>query len=434
MRKSFVAALGVVLSVGVTGCGDDAECPTGGTGTLQVNVTGLPGGTPAAIRLSGPGGERTATGTIRLENLPAGIWTASTEPVAVPGGIVRRAFDAPDGAQSCVRGGDTATLELAYAQIASSGRLWVGAQNSAGPLLAWAADALGVSGSTAPGVVINSKPQIPTGRGVAFDKVGNLWAADPSGTLKRFPASGLGQSGERVPDAIISSPSIGGGIPGPISLAFDGAGNLWVGVGAAKKVIRFTPDQLDQSGSPTPGVELTGLDTPDALAFDSAGNLWVASGGNRVRKVSVARLGTSTSGADLSIAATDVGMPTTILSGPTGLAFDGAGNLWVSYSGPNAIAKLAAGDLSGTGEKQVAPAVQLSLTVTALLDELVFDEEGALWTPVRNRELGRISPAQQTTTASITPTLVVTSSQLGAAHGLALYPAPANTPLYHRLP
>ena len=52
--------------------------------------------------------------------------------------------------------------------------------------------------------------------------------------------------------------------------------------------------QLAASGSPAPGVQLTGLDGPSGLAFDAAGNLWVAfTGADRVARYNASRLGAS---------------------------------------------------------------------------------------------------------------------------------------------
>ncbi|MRG98074.1 hypothetical protein [Polyangium spumosum] len=98
------------------------------------------------------------------------------------------------------------------------------------------------------------------------------------------------------------------------------------------------------------------------------------------------------------------------------------------------IARLTPDDLSGSGEKPVTPAVQLELGVSALLDGLAFDEEGGLWTPLANGQLGRFAPSQLSASGTVTPETVLSTSELGAAHGVAIYPAPAGLPLHHRLP
>jgi hypothetical protein len=66
----------------------------------------------------------------------------------------------------------------------------------------------------------------------------------------------------------------------PARLAFDRAGDLWVGCIFNFNVLEFTKSQLAASGSPTPAVTLSNnsgsLDGPNGVAFDNAGDLWVA--------------------------------------------------------------------------------------------------------------------------------------------------------------
>ncbi len=73
------------------------------------------------------------------------------------------------------------------------------------------------------------------------------------------------------------------GPEGPVALAFDGSGNLFVAnvIGnGANTVSKFAP------GGTTPSATLTGLNAPYALAFDGSGNLYVANyGGNYSEQV-----------------------------------------------------------------------------------------------------------------------------------------------------
>jgi sugar lactone lactonase YvrE len=97
--------------------------------------------------------------------------------------------------------------------------------------------------------------------GLAFDKTGNLFVAS-------FGVGGeiLKYSPGRVHSVFAS------GLSGPEGLAFDGAGNLFVTDSSSGSIYKFTPS----------GVRATvasGLDGPSGLAFDSSGNLFVASRG-----------------------------------------------------------------------------------------------------------------------------------------------------------
>ncbi|MBN1205304.1 MAG: hypothetical protein JXB05_10300 [Myxococcaceae bacterium] len=435
-RLKVLGLLGSTLFFAACGSeGNGDECPeTGGTGTLQVNVTGLPGSTPARQSLSGRGGTRTIDGSGSLE-LPAGSYTFTQEPVAVSHPLVRTAYR-PEPAPSpvCVREAKSAELTVAFAPIPSSGKLWTsnGSGGSA-PLLGFAADVLDTSGSPAATVAATTGGS----EGSAFDREGNLWVVGGTtadSPVLRLPASALGSSGRKTADITLTGGPLEGGFPRARALAFDANGNLWVSVGFNDKIVRYTRDQLATSGSPTPAVELRGLDGPLGLAFDSAGNLWVAfSGADRVARYDASRLGaSSTASPDLVIEAKTPPPVIGTLSSPLGLAFDASGNLWVNFNGT--ITRLTPADQAGSGSVTLTPEVQIGLSVTALPEGLVFDESGGLWFAHSAGRFGRLGSSQLTSSGSKTPEIVISSPDAGYTGWFAAYPAPANLPLYHRLP
>jgi hypothetical protein len=96
------------------------------------------------------------------------------------------------------------------------------------------------------------------------------------------------------------------GLNGPLGLAFDSAGNLFVAsFGGA--ILKFARDRTQSTFA-------IGLNYPEGLAFDGAGNLFVTDGGNIYEF--------SQQGARTTFAAG--------LGYGAGLAFDGAGNLFVA--------------------------------------------------------------------------------------------------------
>jgi sugar lactone lactonase YvrE len=121
-----------------------------------------------------------------------------------------------------------------------------------------------------------------------------------------------------------------------------------------------------------------GFDGPDRLAFDAAGNLYVSNlSGSRVDKV------------------TPAGAVSTFVSGvssPRGLAFDGVGNLYVAVEG------------AGTVE-EVTPAGTVSTFATGLTSPigLAFDRAGNLY--VAEETLGAV--------AKVTPAGVVSTFATG---------------------
>jgi hypothetical protein len=116
---------------------------------------------------------------------------------------------------------------------------------------------------------------------LAFDGAGNLFVANQAvNTVSRF-----------APDATTPSATLTG-LDAPRALAFDSTGNLFVAntggpTDEGTTVSKFAKDALAQLTA-APSATLTGLNGPVALAFDSAGNLFVANKtGNTVSKFAV---------------------------------------------------------------------------------------------------------------------------------------------------
>ncbi len=161
-----------------------------------------------------------------------------------------------------------------------------------------------------------------TFEGLATDVAGNAYvmATDDNspveaGTIFKFTPSGdrfifgtvPGTTGDNLPQA-------------NWDLAFDSAGYLYAADGGAQTIYKFAPDGTRTvfagPDSFDPGVY------PVGLAFDSTGNLFVST------DTFVGELGT-----DTILEFTPSGMKTTFATGlnwPRGLAFDGSGNLFVA--------------------------------------------------------------------------------------------------------
>lgn len=400
---------------------------------LSLQITGLPAGTAAAVNVSDGGGTAvggaTATQTLML---PAGPYSVTADRVTVADPVVRPAYYATiAGAAPCVRAGMTATATVSYQKIASSNKVWSG--NSTGgtaPMLGFAAADLLLSGAPPAAVAATTAGS----GGFTFDAAGNLWVIDETqgdAPIKRYPASALGTSGAKVADLTLTHPTLTRGAPGPVALAFDSSGGLWVSIAFSAQVAYFSPQQVAAGGAQPPAGVLRTLAAPSGLAFDSAQNLWVALSDSTVVRFNAARLLTVDQGADLVITANTPPPVIGALSSPTGLAFDSSGNLWVNYEG--AVARLEAADLAGAGDVTITPAVQVALDVAALPAGLAFDEGGGLWLAYSQGKLARLSSTQLDASGTKTPETVIDSVDLGYAGWVALYPAPALLPLYHHL-
>jgi sugar lactone lactonase YvrE len=161
--------------------------------------------------------------------------------------------------------------------------------------------------------------------GLATDIAGNAYvlATDTKdnnptgpGTIFKFTPSG-----ERI--VFGSVPGVPDNPSANVGLAFDNTGNLYATASGAQTIFKFAPD-----GTRTvfvgPSAFATG-ESPFGLAFDSSGNLFVS-----IETFTVA-------GADSIVYFTPTGVRNTFatdLTNPRGLAFDSSGNLFVAESNP----------------------------------------------------------------------------------------------------
>lgn len=429
-----VALLAIAGPVGCGGGGGatGGTCATGsGLGTLSIRISG----TPSGLGLVGLGSGEKLTANADL-SLAAGPQDVQAFVVAEGGTIVRTAYTPTiDVASPCVHAGQTTTVNVTYAAIATSGKVWTGVSDApasaslpSATLLGFAPAAVAATGTASAAVAANTSGS----GGFTFDQLGNVWVTSSGDhPVARYSAAVFNASGNKTPEISLSSPSFGTAIPGPGALALDPSGNLWVSVFGSNKVVELTVAQFG-AANPTAAVERTGITGPTGIAFDTSGNMWVATGDDTVVRIDAAHLATSGATADCTITAQSPAPVVLALSSPQGIAFDANGNLWVSYSGT--LAALSPADLAGTGGKTVTPAVQIGTDVLGLPTGIAFDEEGGLWLAAAAGKFARFSQAQLAASGSPAPDIVITSPDLGYAGWFAIYPAPAFSPLEHGLP
>jgi sugar lactone lactonase YvrE len=409
------------------GGGDDAgECPTTGTGTLSVESTGLPAGAAPSVSIDG------AAATSLSVSLPGGTHTVTAADVVVADTIVRSVYHATiTGSPACVKNGETTTVQVDYQRIPTSNALWALNANGAAEVLGFRADSIRASGS--PAADVSTRIAIPSD--FVFDKDGGVWTtADKGGTrqLVHFPASLFAASSttDITPDIVIDGASLNEGAPAAAGMAFDAQGNLWVTAPAAGKINRFAKADLAASGSPQPGVVISSLHGVNSIAFDKTGNLWANDDANHVVEYVAARLAASTAAApDVLVGAQSGGAVVTPYQAPTGLAFDKDDNLWVDFNGGDMI-RLTTAERSATAT--ATPAVQIHIDVLALASNMAFDESGGMWFAYTAGKIARFAPEQLAATGTVAPSTIITSTSLASAGNVALFPAPANLPLYSK--
>ncbi len=168
----------------------------------------------------------------------------------------------------------TGAPHVAGVRFAPNGWLWATVQ---GKVLGWSPARLTVPGKPAPNVTLTSASSYMSAypNDLVFDEDGNMWLVGADAVLM-FGRSQLTASGEVTPEVVISSD--GTSLKGPMGLAFDAGGDLWVSTFSGDQVERYAREALASTGSPEPTVTLS---TPGVykvrIAFDGEDALWAGS-------------------------------------------------------------------------------------------------------------------------------------------------------------
>ncbi|PWU12089.1 MAG: hypothetical protein C5B51_01430, partial [Terriglobia bacterium] len=215
------------------------------------------------------------------------------------------------------------------------------------------------------GPAVSAGLVLPTA--IAVDRVGNLYIADfgnsrirkvsPSGTITSAAGSSKG-----APLADASEIATFVALNGPTGLAVDFLGNVYFtegsigsGSGLARgdfRVWKITPDGVLSVLAGTGAASFSGdngssanaqLDGPSSLAFDAAGNLYIADARNhRIRKVTPGGVITTVAGNGSPGFSGDRGKATNAqLNSPQGIAVDSSGNLLIADTGNSRLRKVA---------------------------------------------------------------------------------------------
>ena len=205
--------------------------------------------------------------------------------------------------------------------------------------------------------------QLNRPNGCALDGAGNLYIADTGNNVVRRVANATGLittvagtgsagfTGEGAPPILAE-------LNQPYGVALDAAGNLYISDTKNQRVrkVNFTANTIvTLAGNGTFGYSGDGgsatageLYNPEGLMVTSAGDIIVAEEANSVvRKISVAtgNLSTLAGSAKYGLAGNGSAALNALLQGPTSVAMDTAGNLYISDAGNNEIRRV---DTKGT--------------------------------------------------------------------------------------
>ncbi|MDQ2900867.1 MAG: hypothetical protein M3Y07_13870, partial [Acidobacteriota bacterium] len=196
------------------------------------------------------------------------------------------------------------------------------------------------------GLAAGAKLNAPSG--MAFDNSGNLYFADSGNQRIRKISAGRISTVIGTADAGASGANQ---LNLPTSVAIDAAGNLFIADTGNRRIRKLA----------TSGIVSTIPGNARDLAIDHAGSLILASG-NRVQAVSPAGVLSTIAGDGSYAFRGDGGAATSArLSGPSGIAVDAAGNLWIGDEGNGRVRLVSTSGAISTAADQLSGPSGLAL-------------------------------------------------------------------------
>ena len=220
----------------------------------------------------------------------------------------------------------------------------------------------------------------------------------------------------------IAGPNTGGGGGGG-----GGGGTptvaLWVADGLNRQLLGFTSNQIQASGSPSAFITISavsngaGIAVPQSMAFDSAGNMWVSNTSSSFPLIMFQPIQLTTGGpqgAFIAIGTDSFGD----LVDPHGIVFDSSQNLWVAVPGKNLLLAFAPNQLTVSGSPLAN--IIIGTNVLDAPNALTFDSSGNLWVANSgNNQLLEFAASQITQTGNPFPAVQIQSFALSNPSGLA---------------
>jgi streptogramin lyase len=251
--------------------------------------------------------------------------------------------------------------------------------------------------------------------GIAVDGAGNLFLTDPSDyIIRKVATNGIitTVAGDGIDDYFgDGGPATNAAIGYPLSMAVDKAGNIYISDTDYAHVRKVSTNGIITTvagngsyGSAGDGGAATAaeLGDPRGLAVDSAGNLFISDNyENRIRKVDTNGIISTVAGnGDANFYGDGSAATNAALNGPTGVAVDSAGNLFIADNLNNRIRKVAANGIittiAGNGTSGFlgdgGPATNAALKLTEFCGVAVDPAGNLFVADVDNNCIRRISP------------------------------------------
>jgi streptogramin lyase len=228
---------------------------------------------------------------------------------------------------------------------------------------AWVANVQSITELSSTGTAISTGtgyPIAPSGTdlaawNIAIDPLGHVWCTDATNALL-IELSSTG--------SLLSGSGIGGGgLTGPLWLAFDASGNSWISNTNYEAPYGTSISEFSDTGTANSHSPYGGLNEPSGISVSPSGDIWVANfgAGNLIEL--------NSSGSVLFTSTTTAGG----LDGPEDAVVDSAGNVFVTNTNGTGISEF---NSSGTA---ISPSTGYEASALTAPYTEALDGSGNLW-------------------------------------------------------
>jgi len=266
-------------------------------------------------------------------------------------------------------------------------------------------------------------------QGVATDSSDNVYVADTGNkTIRKITPTGVvttiaGKAGGLFGSA--DGVGTAASFAVPVGVAVDGANNIYVADSYNQNIRKISPaggvttlaGTLEVRGAANGAGTTATFSGPSSLAFDSAGNLYVADFYNHlIRKITPVGIVSTLAGTAGVSGSADGQGATAMFDYPAGVAADGAGNVYVSETGNRTIRKITPAGLVSTlaGTSKVSGYADGAGVAASFFSpaSLAVDNAGSIYVAdVTNNNIRKI------TQGGVVTTVAGTSDIRGSADG-----------------
>lgn len=381
----------IACATAAAACGNrDAVAPPESASLMVVVNTPIPDA--GAVVVTGPSGYASTTAhTDTLHGLVPGAYAAAASAFVTPDSLVGTVLTGVvAGSPVMLEPAQVGMVSSDYTIRGGSGALWVGKWGSVNLAEGFTSPQLAAGAVATAADTLGAGASLRNISSLAFDSTGNMWTTDYIHQQVAMYVPAQLASGSPMPAVAFFTDKE------PWGMAFDAQGDLWVSYYNGNYIAEYTASQIATwtggISEPTPALVIEANIGPLGLAFDANGTLWVA-GFDVPMAYAFSAAAIATGG---TVLPTD-SLVSAFLAHGSGLAFDRGGNLWVGTES-RYLAGYTAAQLADTtrGEPtfaQLAP---------SRFDALAFDNSGNLWLATETADVVMLSPSQLAS-GSITP-------------------------------